>query len=93
MFDHLMVYKKEGRDVVVMLMMNSISQKSYFADCGDDLIAYYQSQIIEEDDISATEIRDHILRYGETLIEYIYEAVKDKKGFKEAIQPIFEFPV
>ena len=81
------------RDVVVMLMMNSISQKSYFTDCGDDLIAFYQSQIIEEDDFSATEIRDHMLRYGETLKEYIYEAVKDKKGFQEAIRPIFDFPV
>ena len=81
------------RDVVVMLMMNSISQKAYFADCGDDLIAFYQSQIIEEDDISAIEVRNHMLRYGETLKEYIYDAVKDKKGFQEAIQPIFDFPV
>ena len=81
------------RDVVVMLMMNSISQKSYFADCGDELIAYYESQITEEDDITAKEVRNHMLNYGETLKEYIYDAVKDKKGFKEAIQPIFDFPV
>jgi len=81
------------RDVVVILMMNNVFQKSYFSDGGDDLHYMIESSIDENQDVVAEEVRDHLLKTAKSLEEEMCKLANDMDGFKEAMQPIFDFPV
>ena len=81
------------RDVVVILMMNNIFQKAYFSDGGDDLHNLFANSISDVHDLEVEEGRDHLLKTAKGLEEEMCKLANNMAGFKEAMQPIFDFPV
>lgn len=81
------------RDVVVILMINHIFQKAYFSDGGDDLHNLLANSISDIDDLKVEEVRSHLLKTAKSLEEEICKLAGGMAGFKEAMQPIFDFPV
>ncbi len=81
------------RDVVVVLMINNLFQKAYFSDGGDDLHKVFEDSVSHYSDLAATEMRDHMLRMAKSLENNFCSEELSIKGLKEAMQPIFDFPV
>jgi hypothetical protein len=81
------------RDVVVLLMVNNIFQKAFFSDGGDELHNFFAHCVDDIDGLAVEEIRNHLLKTAKGLEEEICKLINDRAGFKEAMQPIFDFPV
>lgn len=81
------------RDVVVLLMVNNIFQKSYFSECGDELDDILASSVSDIDELAAVKIRDYMLRMAKNIEKEICNYASNRDDFKEAMQPIFDFPV
>ncbi len=81
------------RDVVVILMINNIFQKTYFSDGGDDLHDVIEDSVSGYNDLAATEVRDHMLKMAKALEENFCNKELSLKGLDKAMQPIFDFPV
>ena len=81
------------RDVVVVVMLNNIFQKAYFSDGGDDLHNLFAGSIINSDGVKVEELRDYMLKIAKSLEEELCKMANPMEGFKETVQPIFDFPV
>ncbi len=81
------------REVVVILMINNIFQKTYFSDGGDDLHKIFVDSVSHYSEVTATEMRDHMLRMAKSLEDNFCSEELSIKGLKEAMKPIFDFPV
>ena len=81
------------RDVVVVLMLNNIFQKAYFSDGGDDLHNLFAGAIGIDDGIAVEEVRDFMFKIAKNLEVELCSLANDMEGFRNAINPILEFPV
>jgi hypothetical protein len=81
------------RDVVVLLMINNIFQKAYFSECGDEFDNILASSVSDIDDLEAVEVRDYMLKMAKNIEVEICNYASDRDDFKEAMKPIFDFPV
>ena len=81
------------RDVVVILMLNNMYQKAYFSDGGDDMDATLTNAISGIDGVELEGVRGFMLKLAKNLEEQMSEAAINVLGFKEAMQPIYDFEV
>ncbi len=81
------------RDVIVLMMMNTILQKAFFSDCAEDMDVRFASAMKDHGDVDPNKMRDYVLSHATAINEYLYEQAEDEEGFLEAIQPINDFPV
>ena len=81
------------RDVIVLMMINTILQKAYFSDCADELYASFSDPMKDDEEQNPKKLRDYVLSHAAAVNEYLLEQACDKEGFQEALEPIDEFPV
>jgi len=81
------------RDVVVILMVNNIWQKSYFSDGGDEVHALLEKSLPEEGNATMEQMREFLLNNAKALDEHLCNQAHNTKGFEEAMQPIYDFAV
>ena len=82
------------RDIVVLLMLNNLFQKTTFSDAGDELENIFEETAIRgEGKATAKDMRNHMLKLAKILEDHLYNAAIDIDGFEKAIRPIFNFPV
>ena len=81
------------RDVVVLLMLNNISQKAFFSDCGDAIEDFLDRMMQKLDNYEPGKLRNFMLKHAKLLEEYMYGIAKNTEGFDEAMKPILAFEV
>ncbi len=81
------------RDVVVLLMMNNISQKAFFSDGGDKMHDFYDKVTNDAIGDKSVNMRDYMLMYAKVLQEIVCHLAKNTEGFEEAMKPILAFAV
>ena len=72
------------RDVVVLLMLNSISQKAYFSDIGDEIHDLYDGVMQKYANYESGNLRNYLLKKAKLLEDYIIDLAKNAEGFEEA---------
>ena len=81
------------RDVVVVLMLNNISQKAYFSDIGDEIHNLYDDVMQKFADYKPGNLRNYMLKRAKLLEDYVYNIAVNTQGFEEAMKPILAFAV
>lgn len=81
------------RDVVVILMINHLFQKAYFSDGGDEIHSLFECSTADIKELAVEDVRNHMLKMAKNFEEDLYKLEEQVVGLKEAMQPIFNFPV
>ena len=81
------------RDVVVLLMLNNIWQKCYFSDGGDEVHSVIENCLTEGGNATMEQMREFLLVNARALDKHLNSQALDAEGFKEAMQPIYDFAV
>ena len=81
------------RDIVVLLMLNSIFQKLYFSDAGDELQGILEETTPKGGKATGTDARNYMLKMAKAMEDHLFNAAIDTEGFEEVIRPILDFPV